>query len=251
MQSPALLVRSTAVEGLSKRKEPDVLAVAWSTYEACMDRKWVEVRETIVDVFSASPGPESDRWLRQIAKDPVPSVSRKARRQLADRGVGDLPAEAKEERAENPYWSLRFKTNPVVVLDTTHGVMEIECLADEAPIHVANFVGLVRAKKYDGLLWHRVVPAFVIQGGDPYGTGMGDAGWPVRAEINPARYERGALGMPRSFGFDTGGCQLFFTHLPTPHLDGQYTVFGRVVKGQEVIDLIERGDAIKSATVRE
>ena len=248
--SESLLVRATAVESLAKRKEEGVFAVGWSAYESCGDRKWVEVREGIVDLFASKPGPEAERRLRMLARDPAPSVAAKARKALKEQGAGDLPPARAIDPVVNPHAGLVFETNPIVILETNRGVMEIECFAGEAPVHVANFVGLVKAKVYDGLQWHRVVPSFVIQGGDPNGTGMGDSGWSLRAEINRTRYERGTLGMPRSDGFDTGGCQLFFTHLPTPHLDGQYTVFGRIVKGLEVMDAIERGDVIVSATVR-
>ena len=124
----------------------------------------------------------------------------------------------------------------------------MRCLAKEAPIHVASFIELVQAGHYDGLLWHRVVPNFVIQGGDPRGDGWGGAGYLLRDEINRISYERGTVGMPKA-GKDTGGGQLFITHVPTPHLDGNYTVFARVISGVEVVDRIELGDRILSARV--
>jgi cyclophilin family peptidyl-prolyl cis-trans isomerase len=105
----------------------------------------------------------------------------------------------------------------------------------------------VNAGFYDGLPWHRVISNFVAQGGDPDGTGFGGAGYSLRAEINRRPFARGALGMPRSQGFDTGGGQLFFSHVPTPHLDGQYTVFGQIIRGADVIDRLERGDLILRA----
>jgi cyclophilin family peptidyl-prolyl cis-trans isomerase len=135
-----------------------------------------------------------------------------------------------------------------VVLDTDRGTIEIRTLPDVAPYHVANFVALVRAKTYDGLPWHRVVSNFVVQGGDPEGTGWGGPGWTLPDEISTVRFERGVLGMPKA-GKDTGGCQLFLTHVPTPHLDGNYTVFGEVASGVEVLDRIEVGDRIRSARV--
>jgi cyclophilin family peptidyl-prolyl cis-trans isomerase/HEAT repeat protein len=247
----SLAERGTAVEALSKRKEPERIAAAWACFEACTDRKWVEVRESLVGIFARTATPETERHLRVAARDPALSVASKAARALRDRGASDVPFVREPEWRGTPYGGLRFGRNPVAVVETSKGTFEVECLADEAPVHVANFVGLAKAGFYDGLLWHRVVPAFVIQGGDPMGNGWGDAGWSLRAEINRARYGRGALGMPRSEGFDTGGCQLFFTHVPTPHLDGQYTVFGRVVAGEEVIDRIEKGDRIVRVTVRE
>jgi peptidyl-prolyl cis-trans isomerase B (cyclophilin B) len=139
----------------------------------------------------------------------------------------------------------------VIVLETSKGTLRVEAFAEDAPVHVASLVGLVRKGFYDGLLWHRVVSNFVIQGGDPLGTGWGDAGWSLRAEVNRRRFERGFLGMARAQGFDTGSCQLFFTLVPTPHLDGQYTVFGRIVEGEDVLDRIERGDRIVKAAVSE
>ena len=89
-----------------------------------------------------------------------------------------------------------------------------------------------------------MISNFVIQGGDPDGSGWGDGGYQLRAEINRKRFERGTLGMPRAQGWNTGSVQLFFTHTPTPHLDGLYTVFGRIVDGLEVMDKIEEGDKI-------
>ena len=97
--------------------------------------------------------------------------------------------------------------------------------------------------------WHRLTPVTLAPLCDPNFIRSPHL-WPLRAEINAVRYERGTLGMPRSDGFDTGGCQLFFPHLPTPHLDGQYTVFGKIVEGLEVMDAIERGDKIVKATIK-
>jgi cyclophilin family peptidyl-prolyl cis-trans isomerase len=114
---------------------------------------------------------------------------------------------------------------------------------------VAAFVDRVREGFYDGTIWHRVVPNFVVQGGDPRGDGWGNGGVTLRDEINPLPFGRGAVGMPKA-GKDTGGCQLFITHVMTPHLEGTYTVFGQVVAGMDVVDRIEVGDRIVRATLR-
>ena len=113
---------------------------------------------------------------------------------------------------------------------------------------MASFIDRVREGFYDGLIWHRVVSNFVIQGGDPRGDGWGSAGDTLRDEIHTGRYVRGAVGMPKA-GKDTGSCQIFITHIPTPHLDGNYTIFGQVIEGLEVVDRIEVGDLIVSATL--
>ena len=122
-------------------------------------------------------------------------------------------------------------------------------LPDEAPLTVDNFVQLSRRGYYRGIVFHRVVPNFVIQDGDPRGDGNGGPGYAIRCEVNEASYERGTVGMALS-GKDTGGSQWFVTHAPQPHLDGGYTVFGQVISGMNVVDGIIRGDVIKSIVIR-
>ncbi|HWS86391.1 MAG TPA: peptidylprolyl isomerase [Pyrinomonadaceae bacterium] len=133
---------------------------------------------------------------------------------------------------------------------TDKGPFTMELLPEEAPLTVDNFVGLARRNYFNNVLFHRVVPNFVVQGGDPRGDGNGGPGYQIRCEINEVPYNRGAVGMALS-GKDTGGSQWFVTHSPQPHLDGGYTVFGRVVEGMEVIDRIVRGDRIRSVTINE
>jgi cyclophilin family peptidyl-prolyl cis-trans isomerase/HEAT repeat protein len=130
------------------------------------------------------------------------------------------------------------------ILTTTKGTFAIEFLPEDAPLTVDNFIKLARARYFNGLEVHRVVPNFVMQDGDPRGDGNGGPGWSIRCEINMVPYERGAVGMALS-GKDTGGSQWFVTHSPQPHLDGGYTVFGRVNEtGMKVVDKIVRGDKI-------
>jgi cyclophilin family peptidyl-prolyl cis-trans isomerase len=136
------------------------------------------------------------------------------------------------------------------VVSTDKGSFTIELLPGEAPLTVDNFVQLARRNYFNGVLFHRVVPNFVVQGGDPRGDGNGGPGYQIRCEINMVPYVRGAVGMALS-GKDTGGSQWFVTHSPQPHLDGGYTVFGRVVEGLDVIDRIARGDRIRFVTVTE
>ena len=135
-------------------------------------------------------------------------------------------------------------------VNTSKGSFVIELLPDEAPLTVDNFVTLAGKGFFKGILIHRVVPNFVIQAGDPRGDGNGGPGYQIRCEINEAPFERGAVGMALS-GKDTGGSQWFVTHSPQPHLDGGYTVFGRVTSGMEVVDSIVRGDVIRSVTIVE
>jgi len=136
-----------------------------------------------------------------------------------------------------------------LILDTDRGTIEIELLGEEAPQMVESFATLAESNFFDGLSFHRVVPNFVIQGGDPLGTGWGDPGFTLRSEWNPLRYDRGTVGIAHS-GKDTGGCQLFITHSPQPHLNARYTIFGRVVAGMDVVDRIERGDRFSARVQR-
>ena len=134
-------------------------------------------------------------------------------------------------------------------LKTRRGDIVLELFGADAPITVWNFTNLARTGYYRGTGFHRVVPNFVAQDGDPRDDGNGGPGYAIRDEMNRRRYERGALGMALS-GPDTGGSQYFITHSPQPHLDGHYTVFGRVVRGFSALDAIIQGDRILSIVIQ-
>ena len=122
-------------------------------------------------------------------------------------------------------------------------------LADEARGTVKHFVALAQKGYFNGLGFHRVVPGFVAQGGDPRGDGWGGPGYTIPCEINPVPYATGAVGMALA-GKDTGGSQFFVMHAPHPHLDGRYTVFARVTAGQAAADALLVGDTIERVTLR-
>lgn len=128
--------------------------------------------------------------------------------------------------------------HPTATIETDHGTIEVELWDDVAPLHVANFQRLARAGFYAGTGFHRVVPGFVIQGGCPDGNGMGGPGWNVPAEFSDRRHEKGVLSMARSAHPDSAGSQFFICLGSAPHLDGQYTAFGRVTRGIEAVDAI-------------
>ncbi len=135
-----------------------------------------------------------------------------------------------------------------IALLTEHGPVRLRLACREAPLNCLNLLQLVELGFYDGLTFHRVVPDFVVQGGDPRGDGWGGAGYTVRDEIGPAGFAAGTLGMALG-GRDTGGSQFFITLSPQPHLDGSFTAFGRVVGGWQALERIAAGDRILSATV--
>ena len=122
--------------------------------------------------------------------------------------------------------------------------IKLELYPDKAPITVANFEKLVREGFYDGLIFHRVIEGFMIQGGDPEGTGMGGAKEKIKGEFrvngveNPIRHVRGVISMARSQNPDSASSQFFIMHRDAPHLDGQYAAFGRVVEGMDAVDEI-------------
>jgi cyclophilin family peptidyl-prolyl cis-trans isomerase len=138
---------------------------------------------------------------------------------------------------------------PIARIETERGVVELELFAGDAPITVHNFVTLTQRGYFDGQRFHRVVPNFVVQGGDPRGDGSGGPGYAIRDELNRHRYLRGTLGMALS-GPNTGGSQFFVTHSPQPHLDGGYTVFGQLIAGGDVLDRIVQGDRIVRVLLR-
>lgn len=133
--------------------------------------------------------------------------------------------------------------SPHVFIDTTRGTIEIELAVLDAPLTAANFMALARRGFYSGLAFHRVVPGFVVQTGDPRGDGQGGAGYTIRDEINDRPCLTGTVGMALD-GADTGGSQFFIARSPQPHLDGRHTIFGLVVAGMDVVDRLEQWDTI-------
>ena len=128
--------------------------------------------------------------------------------------------------------------NYTATIETSEGTMTAELYPKIAPQTVNAFVFLAREGFYEGVIFHRVIPGFMIQGGDPTGTGTGGPGYNLKAEFNDMKHERGVLSMARTNDPNSAGSQFFVMHDASPHLDRQYTAFGKVVSGQEVIDKI-------------
>ncbi len=130
------------------------------------------------------------------------------------------------------------------------GKIEIEFFPDIAPKHVKNFITLARKGFYNGLTFHRVIPGFMAQGGDPSGNGTGGPGYNVPAEFSDKPHVRGTLAMARSSDPDSAGSQFYICFEPQPSLDRSYTVFGQVIKGMEVVDGINIGDKMKTVSIK-
>ncbi len=135
-------------------------------------------------------------------------------------------------------------------IQTDKGSIELELHSDKTPLTVANFVNLAQRGYYDGIAFHRVIANFMIQGGDPTGTGSGGPGYRFEDEFDPSLKHDGpgVLSMANA-GPGTNGSQFFITHVATPHLDGNHSVFGRVVSGQDVVDSIAQGDKIQGVSI--
>ena len=139
-----------------------------------------------------------------------------------------------------------------ITIETSRGDMELELYSEYAPKTVNNFVFLAQEGFYDGVVFHRVISDFMIQGGDPTGTGSGGPGYKFEDEVaeNPLRHETGVISMANA-GPNTNGSQFFITHSPQPHLDGMHTVFGKVVGGQEIVNSIQQGDRMVKVMVND
>ena len=143
-----------------------------------------------------------------------------------------------------------MKQSAVITLDNGQAI-RIEFFPEDAPKTVENFVTLAKKGFYNGLTFHRVVPDFVVQGGCPKGNGTGGPGYQIKAEFNKQKHVRGSVAMARSQHPDSAGSQFYITYGATPHLDGNYTVFGQVVSGMEHVDRIKQGDKMKTVAIEE
>jgi len=162
--------------------------------------------------------------------------------------VAGFAAGFKGENAAGPKPPAR-EPLPQVTLETSKGNIVLELAEDDAPNTVANFVNLAEKGFYNGVTFHRVIADFMIQGGDPTGTGRGGPGYVIADEFSPRlRHARGVLSMANA-GPNTGGSQFFITHVACPQLDGKHAVFGRVIEGMDVVDSIRQGDRIEKITV--
>jgi len=151
-----------------------------------------------------------------------------------------------------PEMQIDPKKTYFVTIETSRGKIELELYPKYAPNTVNNFVFLAQAGFYDGVAFHRVISDFMIQGGDPTGSGRGGPGYRFADEFsgNPLRHDTGVISMANA-GPNTNGSQFFITHSPQPHLDNRHTVFGKVITGQDVVDAIRQGDVMVSVSARE
>jgi cyclophilin family peptidyl-prolyl cis-trans isomerase/HEAT repeat protein len=250
------VVRATALGALAPNATTEDLAAAIESYAVAVRDRDLDARLAfwgVVDsALARASTPLSDdlaRALSSIQRPADPLERNRAAHIPRFSAWQDSTATARPRswyvaRARE---SLDTRT-PSARIETNRGTLELQLFPSAAPVTVDNFVSLARRGYFDGQAFHRVVPNFVVQGGDPRGDGNGGPGYAIRDELNPHRYGRGTLGMALS-GPNTGGSQFFVTHSAQPHLDGGYTVFGQLRSGGEVLDRIVQGDRIVRITI--
>jgi cyclophilin family peptidyl-prolyl cis-trans isomerase/HEAT repeat protein len=258
MQDPDVVVRANAY-GRYTHMTTDSLELRVSTLEQAASNEQTasmnDARIAAIEAAVREDHPGRLRFLTDLLSDPDPVVRRIAANLIADKGLGPLPAytplpilRSAAEYEEIVRWSREPHTATIHMI---RGDIQLALLTQDAPITTWNFAQLARKGFFDNTTFMRVVPNFVIQGGDPRNDMNGGPGYAIRDEINLQKYTRGALGMALS-GPDTGGSQFFITHSPQPHLDGGYTIFGRVYDGMSsVVDQTERGDRVRTISIDE
>ncbi len=250
LRSEDPVVRSAAASGLASLKPPGAERALLDAFHAAAGDDTYVARAATLDALLAY-GPEMARAaLHEALSDKDWAVRVHAAALLRPIEPNSDPAAAIRPAPVNRPPGFYESTDlvapavsPHVFIDTARGTIEIEMAVLDAPITCLNFMTLARQGFFKGATWHRVVPNFVVQDGDPRGDGEGGPGYTIRDEINERPYLRGTMGMALDWA-DTGGSQFFLTHSPQPHLDGRYTVFGEIVSGFDVLDLIQPGDPI-------
>jgi cyclophilin family peptidyl-prolyl cis-trans isomerase len=258
LKASDVAVRIAAASGLGELKPPNVEQALADAYQAGLADSTYSARTAALAALSKYGAAAATPVLRMALADKDWAVRRRAAILLKeiDPSAGDSVDEeirpAPTLLAREAYEAAPLVAPPVstrVFLDTDRGTIEIELAVLDAPLTVENFERLARMGFFDGQPIHRVVPDFVIQGGDPRGDGEGGPGYTIRDELNQRPYLRGTVGMALDLWGDSGGSQFFITHSPQPHLDAKYTVFGRVVDGMTVVDQIQQGDIVRRVRV--
>jgi len=255
LRDPDFYVRATVIGALADRPSVTDLGAVLASYsqagrDSANDARLAAI-QYVVALWKRDSSALNATWLAQLARTPIPADP-------LERAAGKaIPvwfkwgSVAPTPRALAWYEGVvRDVVMPGYVgktlnatIHTVRGPIRLELFGSDAPITVWNFLSLARSGYYRNTRFHRVVPNFVAQDGDPRDDGNGGPGYAIRDEMNRHRYERGAVGMALS-GPDTGGSQYFITHSPQPHLDGHYTVFGKVIRGFDILDKVVQGDLI-------
>lgn len=253
-----VLVRAAAISGLARQATVGDMDMLLQAYDRALQDPTREAATAAVNALGRliRDGVPAERAFhaRFGSRPPADAaLYRAVVQQLGSVPVGWQEPSSRPEPRSLAYYEdvvrryvapvLAGEAGPRVAIETLHGVIVLELAGADAPLTVHNFLSLLDRGYYAGTRWHRVVPNFVLQDGDPRGDGSGGPGHAIRDELNPLRYLRGTLGMALS-GPDTGGGQFFITHSAQPHLDGGYTIFGRVVDGMDAADAVVQDEPV-------
>ncbi len=247
------VIRETAAQLVGQLKPADGLAQLREAYAAGLPDAAYSARAAAVSAMAAY-GADGSEGVRAALADKDWAVRVRAAELLTkldpsgDHRAAIRPVPGSPIAPYDDPLLVAPATSPHVFIDTDRGTIEFELAVLDAPQTARSFIALARKGFFNGLQVHRVVANFVMQDGDPRGDGEGGPGYTIRDELNERPYLRGTVGMALSWK-DTGGSQFFITHSPQPHLDGQYTAFGHVVNGMDVVDRVRVGDTIKSIRI--
>ena len=245
-----VMVRAAAASALGEAKPAGGERALAAAYEAGLTDTSYQARAAAITALAKYGSAAAAATLNAALGDAEWAVRRRAADLLrdfdraSDAASRIRPAPGRPVDAYAAPALVAPQVSPHVFLDTDKGTVEIEVAVLEAPLTAQSFLALARSGYFSGMAIHRVVPNFVVQAGDRRGDGEGGPGYTLRDEINTLAYLRGTVGMALD-GADTGGSQFFITHSPQPHLDGKYTVFGRVVAGMDVVDRLQQWDVIR------
>jgi len=248
LEAPEFTIRVTAADLIGDARPPDGVARLIAAYARGESDSAYDARAAALEALSKYATPEAIAAVRRGLADKDWPVRWRAAELLHQSGdataAPETPASVRQPEEFFTSAALLHPTfSPHAFVETRAGTIEIELNVVEAPLTTTSFIDLARSGFFNGMKVHRVVPNFVVQAGDPRGDGEGGPGFTIPDELSPLPYVRGTVGMALAWR-DTGGSQFFITMSPQPHLDGKYTVFGRVVKGDDVLDQLSQWDLI-------
>jgi cyclophilin family peptidyl-prolyl cis-trans isomerase/HEAT repeat protein len=255
LADPDVVVRMTAARLLGELKVDRQAAELSKAYRAWSGDTTYLARAAALGALAGISRPQAVPVLKEAFDDREWAVRLRALELL--RGIDATAAPSKAIRPAPaqtppvPYTSKELIAppfSPHLYVETAKGTIEIELAVNDAPLTAQQLIALVRREFFTGLPFHRIVPNFVAQGGDPRGDGEGGPGFTIRDELTPRPYLRGTVGLALDWR-DTGGSQFFITHSPQPHLDGRYPVVGHVVAGMDVVDRLQQWDVIQRVRV--
>jgi cyclophilin family peptidyl-prolyl cis-trans isomerase/HEAT repeat protein len=254
LRADDFVVRAAAAVGLAERTVVAAVPALADAYKEAQNDSTYVARAAILGAINRLDPAAARPLLQDALADREWAVRVRASTLLREQGVNETesairPAPARRSMDDATWRDLVSpKFSPHAFIRTDKGTIEIELSVLDAPRTVDNFVALARAGFFNGVPFHRIVPDFVVQGGDPRGDGEGGPGYAIRDELNQRPYLRGTVGMALDWK-DTGGSQFFIMHSPAPHLDARYTVFGNVVDGMDVVDRTLPWDVIRQVQI--